>query len=82
MLLGVVGDMSLLNASQMKQKNCCVNVLDFQRTPPSEVDRESSLRKKKLLIPGGPVSRLAQLEVPEGRVLRTNEERHLACLQS
>jgi len=79
MLLAVVGDMSLFTASQLQQKNCCVNVLDFRRpTLAGIVPR----KKDPLRLPGGPVSRLVQLDIPEGYVVRTNEERHLASLQT
>ena len=97
-LLATVSDISLLSAYQLKQANCCVNVLDFAvdrhigssssgisiRTRTNNQTREPMLRDDAAAqlsaMPLGP-SRVSQLPldltIPDGRVERINETRHL-----
>jgi len=83
MLLATVSDISFLSAYQIKQNNCCVNVLDFQRG--AAVNKHRGTSSSLLLsIPGGaPVSSLPlELSLPVGgRVERINETRHLGSIE-
>ena len=96
MLIATVSDISLLSAYQLKQDNCCVNVLDFNRqvTSSSSVVISTVNQTRDLMRRHGTVSLLAvtpmgqarvsqlplDLGIPDGRVERINETRHLQAL--
>ena len=79
-LLAVIQDIPLAQASTMEQKNACINVIDFS------FKDNTALTKK--LVPnsnlfGGALSHAPQnfsIEIPVGMVLRTGEKRHLGSL--
>jgi broad specificity phosphatase PhoE len=82
MLLAMVQDMPLLQASTLQIPNCSVNVLDFATT-----DKHDTLRLsgKSALFGGDLLSQASldySLEIPRGEVVRLNEKRHLAELVS
>ena len=95
MLLATVSDISLLSAYQLKQDNCCVNVLDFNRQVTSSssgiistINQTRDLMHRHgtvslLSVPMGQ-ARVSQLPldlgIPDGRVERINETRHLQAL--
>ena len=93
LLLATVPNISLVSAYQLKQANCCINVLDCQRdkdaaalgantltlssTNPSTIVPLSALRVRQR------VSQLPlDLRIPAGRVERINETRHLQALST
>lgn len=80
MLLAVAQEQPLLLASTMEQKNCCVNVLDLKADGSTK-----TIGPRSRLFTGGPllVSNAPsdfRLTVPQCKVVRINEKRHLGSL--
>lgn len=74
MLLAVVQDVPLAQASTLEQKNCCINVIDL---PTNGVSR--SVNGNSAVF-GGLISRCPvdyMFSVPAARVVKVNEKRHL-----
>ena len=88
MLLATVSDTSFLAAYNIQQRNCCINVLDFERgavvvTNNKNRNNNSNRAASLMSLPGGaPISSLPlDLRIPAGRVERINETRHLEAIE-
>ncbi|KAL7563297.1 hypothetical protein ACA910_016657 [Epithemia clementina (nom. ined.)] len=78
-LLAIVQDQPLFQASTMEQKNACINVVDFNvnpAVPMKKIDANNNLFGRSL----SRAPRDFELEVPHGKVLRLGEKRHLGDL--
>jgi broad specificity phosphatase PhoE len=81
MLLGAIQPSSLLNASTLVQKNCCVNVIDFPRLnrakdiPVANNGIYASIRKSQKERTDRSVSITSR-----GHIIRINEARHVESI--
>jgi broad specificity phosphatase PhoE len=73
LLLGTVQGSSMVftPVTSQQQANCCINVLDFPRPTTGSTSKLASTT-----IPE------SDFRLPNGRVIRMNENRHLASIQS
>ena len=73
MLLSLIMDIPLVQAGTISQSNCCVNVLDISTKGKRTITASSNMF-------GGPISLAPgdySLSIPEVKVVRVNEGRHL-----
>ena len=76
LLLGAVEGFSVFAATS-QQANCCINVIDFARpTNGPETTTTGSPPSSRIV----PASDSDSYQLPEGRVIRVNENRHLASI--